>query len=89
MFRGFPSCFFFWLSFQSVSDLFRSGAVSGLLVLSAPGFPGSLFPLRCFACDHMVSVPICSKVSSGLDGSSSVLCGGVPPSPPVHRPSLG
>ena len=83
------SLLFFWLSYQSVSDLFRSGAVSGLLVLSAAGVPGSLFSLRCFACDHVVSVPICSKVSSGLDGSSSVLCGGVPPSPPVHRPSLG
>ena len=62
---------FFWPSYQSVSDLFRSGAVSGLLVLSAAGVPGSLFPLRCFALDHVVSVPICSKVSSGLDGSSS------------------
>ena len=80
------SLLFFLLSYQSVSDLFRSGAVSGLLVLSAPG---SLLPLRCFECDHVVCVPICSKVSSELDGSSSVLCGGVPPSPPVHRPSLG
>ena len=88
MFRGFPSCFSGFRISRS-PDLFRSGAVSGLLVLSAAGVPGSLFPLRCFACDHVVSVPICSKVSSGLDGSSSVLCGGVLPSPPVHRPSLG
>ena len=58
----------FWPSYQSVSTLFRSGAVSGLLVLSAAGDPGSLFPLRCFAFNHVVSVPICSKVSSGLDG---------------------
>ena len=83
------SLLFFWLSYQLVSDLFRSGAVSRLLVLSAAGVPGSLFSLRCFTCDNVVSVPICSKVSSGLDGSSSVLYGGVPPSPPVHRPSLG
>ena len=83
------SLLFFWPWYQSVSDLFRSGAVSGLLVLSAAGVPGSLFPLRCFAFDHVVSVPFCSKASSGLDGSSSVLFGGVPPSPPVHRPSLG
>ena len=83
------SLLFFWPSYQSVSDLFRSGAVSGFLVLSAAGVPGSLFPLRCFAFDHVVSVPICSKVSSGLDGSPSVLFGGVLPSPPVRRPSLG
>ena len=36
---------------------------------------GSRFslPLAVFACDHGVSVPICSKVSSGLDGSSSAV----------------
>ena len=83
------SLLFSWPSYQPASDLFWSGAVSGLLVLSAAGVPGSLFPLRCFAFDHVVPVPFCSKVSSGLDGSSSVLFGGVPPSPPVHRPSLG
>ena len=62
------SLLFFWPSYQSVSALFRSGAVSGLLVLSAAGVPGSLFPLRCFAFRHVVSVPICSKVYSELDG---------------------
>ena len=87
MFRDFLSVF---LAFVSVGlRPVRSGAVSGLLVLSAAGVPGSLFPLRCFAFDHVVSVPFCSKVSSGWDGSSSFLFGGVPPSPPVHRPSLG
>ena len=54
---------FFWPWFQSVSVLFRSGVASGLLVLSAAGVPGSLFPLRCFAFNHVVSVPFCSQIS--------------------------
>ena len=62
------SLVFFWPSYQLVSALFRSGAVSGLLVLSAAGVPDSLFPLWCFTFRHVVSVPICSKVYSELDG---------------------
>ena len=36
--------------------------VSGLLVLSAAGVLGYLFPLRCFAFTHVVSVPFCSQI---------------------------
>ena len=47
-----------------------------------------LFPLRCFAFTHVVSVPFCSQILY-LVGSSSVFLGGVQPSPPVSRLSLG
>ena len=36
--------------------------VSGLLVHSAAGVLGSLFPLQCFAFTHVVSVPFCSQI---------------------------
>ena len=71
----------------SRSPLFRSGAVSGLLVLSAAGVPGSLFSLRCFAALSLfLSIP---EIILDWMVSSSVLFGGVPPSPSVRRPSLG
>ena len=88
MCSGF-SLLFFWPSYQSVSDLFQSGAVSGLLVLSAAGVPGCLFPLRCFACRRVVSVTICSRFLLVWIVLSSVLFSGVPPSPSVRWPSLG
>ena len=62
--------------------------VSGLLVHSVAGVLGYLFPLRCFAFTHVVSVPFCSQILY-LDGSSSVFLGGVQPSPPVFRLSMG
>ena len=62
--------------------------VSGLLVHSVAGVLGYLFPLRCFAFTHVVSAPFCSQILY-LDGSSSVFLGGVQPSPPVSRLSLG
>ena len=62
--------------------------VSGLLVHSVAGVLGYLFPLRCFAFTHVVSVHFCSQILY-LDGSSSVFLGGVQPSPPVSRLSLG
>ena len=62
--------------------------VSGLLVHSVAGVLGYLFPLRCFAFTHVVFVPFCSQILY-LDGSSSVFLGGVQPSPPVSRLSLG
>ena len=65
MFRGFL-CWFFWPSYQSVSDLFRSGAVSGLLVLRLLGFPVLSSPCGVSRLTKL-SVPLCSKVSSGLD----------------------
>ena len=61
--------------------------VSGL-VHSVAGVLGYLFPLRCFAFTHVVSVPFCSRILY-LSGSSSVFLGGVQPSPPVSRLSLG
>ena len=62
--------------------------VSGLLVLSAAGVPGYLFPLRCFAFTHVVSVPFCSQifVPGWFVLHPLRWC---PPSPPVHRFSLG
>ena len=36
--------------------------VSGLLVHSAAGVLGYLFPLQCFAFTHVVSVPFCSQI---------------------------
>ena len=36
--------------------------VSGLLVHSVAGVLGYLFPLRCFAFTHVVSVPFCSQI---------------------------
>ena len=84
----------FSLLFSSLS-ISRSPTCFGLelfldfLSFRLLGFPVLSPPLQCFAFDHGVSVPFYSKVSYGLDGSSSVLFGGVPPSPPVHRPSLG
>ena len=62
--------------------------VSGLLVHSVAGVLGYLFPLRCFAFTHVVFVPFSSQILY-LDGSSSVFLGGVQPSPPVSRLSLG
>ena len=62
--------------------------VSGLLVHSIAGVLSYLFPLRCFAFTHVVSVPFCSQILY-LDGSPSVFLGGVQPSPPVSRLSLG
>ena len=52
------------------------------------GVLGYLFPLRCFAFTHVVSVPFCTRILY-LGGSSSVFLGGVQPSPPVSRLSLG
>ena len=62
--------------------------VSGLLAHSIAGVLGYLFPLWCFAFTHVVSVPFCSQILY-LDGSSSVFLGGVQPSTPVSRLSLG
>ena len=44
--------------------------------------------MRRFAFPHVVFVPFCSQILY-LDGSSSVFFGGVQPSPPVSRLSLG
>ena len=76
------SLLFFWPSYPSVSGLFKSGAVSGPLVLSAAVVPGSLIPLRCLTFCRLVSVPVCPRDSYGLDGFvlRSVLFGGAPPS---------
>ena len=87
MFRGF--LLFFWPSYQSVYDLFQSGAVSGLLVLWLLGFPVLSSPCgvsRLTKLSLFLSVP---RFLMDWKVSSSVLFGGVPLSPPVHRPSLG
>ena len=62
--------------------------VSGLLVLSAAGVLGYLFPLRCFVFTHVVSVPFCSQifVPGWFVLRPLRWC---PPSPPVHRLSVG
>ena len=62
------SLLFFWPSYPSVSGLFKSGAVSGPLVLSAAVVPGSLIPLRCLTFRRLVSVPVCPRDSYGLAG---------------------
>ena len=88
MFRGFLSCFSS-LRISRSSTCFGLELFLGFLSFRLLGFPVLSSPCgvsRLTTLSLFLSVP---RFLLDWMVTSSVLFGGVPPSPPVHRPSLG